>query len=71
VVFGGGETRGETWRDVERMPGSSGRAMRVEEDIEEDGSSREEGQEERATTGAPAATELVTTEGCRRRRGTG
>ena len=28
MVFGGGETRGETWRDVERMPGSSGRARR-------------------------------------------
>jgi hypothetical protein len=39
----------------------------VEEDIEEDGSSREEGQEKRVTTGAPAATERVATEGsCRR-----
>jgi hypothetical protein len=44
--------------------------MRVEEDIEEDGSSREEGQEERATTGAPAATERVATAGSCRRRST-
>ena len=50
------------------MPGSSGRARRVEEDIEEDEPSTEEGQEERVTTGTPAATERVATEGsCRLR----
>ena len=57
------ERRGEDARLV--WPGQE-----VEEDIEEDGSSREEGQEERATTGAPAATERIATEGSRRRRGT-